>query len=57
MREICKDSKFLHNLPRQVLLFLAGVLLYSLVIGLFENLTRREFSHHAQVALVPSFFA
>jgi hypothetical protein len=36
MREIYKDSKFLRNLSKQVLLFLAAVLLYLLVTGFIE---------------------
>jgi hypothetical protein len=44
MREIYKNSKFLHNLPKQVLLFLAAVLLFLIAVGLLENILLGEVS-------------
>jgi len=38
MREIYKDSKFLHSIPKQVLLFIMAVLFYLLLVGLLENI-------------------
>lgn len=44
MREIYKDSKFLNNTMKQVLLFLAAVLLFLIAVGLLENILLGEVS-------------
>lgn len=42
MREIYGNSKFLHNTGKQVLLFLAAVLLFFIAVGLLENILLGE---------------